>query len=153
MQEEKTPNISANGYRLGRPPGSPNRVTAAGRAEAKSFALELLRTPEYKLSVERRMRAGTLPPAVELRLMDYAWGRPVEHVEISTPATAELAELDDSGLAERAEVIATVLREKARLDALRAEASAAEDAEGEAVGESVLRAVAAERRQTHPTVQ
>jgi hypothetical protein len=129
MSDEKTPNISPNGYRLGRPPGSQNRVTAAGRAEAKSFSLSILRSEEYRMSVERRVRAGTLPPAVECRLMDYAWGRPVEHVEISTPSTAELAQLDDMGLAERAEIIATVLREKAKLDAERAEAAAAEDAD------------------------
>lgn len=47
----------------------------------KDFCRGVLKSPEYRRSVYLRVCAGALPPAVELRLYDYAEGKPVEHHE------------------------------------------------------------------------
>lgn len=43
---------------------------------------EVLTSPEYLESVYRRIRNDTLPAAVEIRMHDYAYGKPVEKTEV-----------------------------------------------------------------------
>jgi hypothetical protein len=53
------------------------------KLQAKSFCRDLLASPEYRASLLRRIILDELPPAVECKLMDYAWGKPVERVAIT----------------------------------------------------------------------
>lgn len=53
--------------------------------EARAWAKRLVDDPEYQLSVRSRMIGGVLPSAVEVRLLDYAYGRPIETLEVSDP--------------------------------------------------------------------
>lgn len=125
-------NVGSSNVGLGRPLGSPNRITAAGRAEAKQFCLRIVRDPRYAASFAERAFSGTLPAAVEVTMLHYAWGKPVEHIEVGLPqSSVDLSELSDEQLAERAGMIADVLRAKAAADRAAVEAAelaAAQDA-------------------------
>lgn len=52
------------------------------RLTAKEFSKRVLNSDEYLSSLKRRILADTLPPAVEVRLYEYAYGKPVERVDI-----------------------------------------------------------------------
>lgn len=52
------------------------------KVTAKSLSKAILSSQEYRDSLRRRIMADTLPPAVECRLYDYAFGKPVDKVEI-----------------------------------------------------------------------
>lgn len=45
------------------------------------FCEGVLNSREYRESILRRILLDDLPPAVELRLMDMGWGKPVDRVE------------------------------------------------------------------------
>jgi hypothetical protein len=45
------------------------------------FCKGVLTSPEYRQSVLNRITLGTLPPAVEIRMYDYAYGKPPDRVE------------------------------------------------------------------------
>jgi hypothetical protein len=47
----------------------------------KEFCRGVLTSREYRQSILDRVTRGTLPPAIECRMYDYAYGKPVEHVE------------------------------------------------------------------------
>lgn len=49
---------------------------------AKNFSKGILESPEYRASLMLRIVSGTLPPAVECRILDHALGKPVERVEV-----------------------------------------------------------------------
>lgn len=105
----------------GRPKGIPDTIPRSSREaqnEAKTFALSILRSPEYRKSLMDRARAGTLPANIESMLWAYGYGRPTERVEVThvSPA-AQLAELPVSELATRAELIGRVLREVGDVEA------------------------------------
>jgi hypothetical protein len=107
--KRNAPATTAYGNRVGRPLGSLNK----NRGEAKSFCLDILRSDEYRRSVQVRAKLGTLPPAVETLLWHYAYGKPVEHVAVTTAANADLSDMSAEQLAERASFIASVLKETA----------------------------------------
>jgi hypothetical protein len=67
-------------------------------AEARAAATALLDSAEYQASLRRRILAGTLPPALEILLWHYRYGRPVERVNLNV---AEVAELSTSELEAR----------------------------------------------------
>jgi hypothetical protein len=48
---------------------------------AQTFSIEVLNSAQYRESLLRRILMDELPAAVECKLMDYAWGKPVERVE------------------------------------------------------------------------
>jgi hypothetical protein len=48
---------------------------------AQQLCERMLRSVEWRVSVQQRMTLGTLPAALEVRLMEYAWGKPTEHIE------------------------------------------------------------------------
>jgi hypothetical protein len=50
---------------------------------AEEFAREVLYSQEYRDSIWRRIKADTLPPAVETMLHYYAAGKPTDRVEHS----------------------------------------------------------------------
>jgi hypothetical protein len=49
---------------------------------AREFALKVLNSPEYRFSVYRRLMLHEFPPALEVLLHHYAYGKPVEKVEV-----------------------------------------------------------------------
>lgn len=51
----------------------------------KDFCKGVLESREYRQSVLHRITLGTLPPAVECRMYDYAYGKPPDRVEHSGP--------------------------------------------------------------------
>jgi hypothetical protein len=95
--------------RIGRPPGAPNKANGL----AKHFAREIVESPEYRASLKSRAKSGTLPPQVETMLWAYAYGKPTEKVEITTPQHQDMSEMSTEELAERAALIASVLKDTA----------------------------------------
>lgn len=80
------------------------------RMTAKQLSREVLNSKQYRESLLRRIIMGELPPAVECKLMDYAWGRPVEKVQVEdTTRRFEKASIDQ--LEERALYLAGLARE------------------------------------------
>lgn len=51
--------------------------------DAKQFADAVLRSREFRIYIVNSLALGSLPAAITTRLMDYAWGKPVERVEHS----------------------------------------------------------------------
>lgn len=58
---------------------------------AKKFFQFVVRSPEYRQSILNRIVLGELPAAVEVTILHYAHGKPVERVEVEdvTPKHAE----------------------------------------------------------------
>jgi hypothetical protein len=65
---------------------------------AQNFAKKLLEAPTYIKNLETRLQAGVLAPAVEAMLWHYAYGKPVETIEVSHHLD-KLEELSDQELA------------------------------------------------------
>jgi len=64
----------------GRRKGTPNKATL----EVKEVCGRLIDDPVYQQRLSRRLRAGTLSPAVECMLWHYAKGKPREEVRIDS---------------------------------------------------------------------
>ncbi len=77
--------------------------------EAKTFARDILRSEKYKKTLRVRAENGTLPAAVEQMLWHYAYGKPVEQIEVRGLG-ADLSALSEEELAQRAEILAVGLR-------------------------------------------
>ena len=73
----------------GRPAGTPNRATR----EVRQFCQHLLSDVEYRKNLETRLRAGTLPHALEALLWGMAYGRPPASLDVSNNHTVTLATL------------------------------------------------------------
>ena len=85
-------------------------------AEARAMAADILDTPEYKESVMERIRLHTLPPAVEVLLLHYRFGRPSMKVEhAAADIHDEMAEATEEQLAAFAREAATELEKVAAL--------------------------------------
>lgn len=85
---------------------------------AQEFAIRILNSPEYRKSVEQRILLGELPPAVECWLLNTAYGKPPDRVDIKTTTLA----IDEVALSQAAERISflqdTIARQKAARDAM-----------------------------------
>lgn len=57
-------------------PAHPPKLTA------KAFARGILDSAQYRESIRRRVLMGNLPPAVECKLYEYAYGKPIDKVEV-----------------------------------------------------------------------
>lgn len=79
-------------------PNKPLSSAPSPKVTAKSFSREVLNSAEYRQSLLQRIMLGELPPHVECLLYHYAYGKPVERVEVEdvTPSidnmTAEQCE-------------------------------------------------------------
>ena len=51
--------------------------------DSKQFALAVLNSPEFRRYIVNGITIGDLPTPIVVRLMDYAWGKPVDRVEHS----------------------------------------------------------------------
>jgi len=74
---------------------NPKRQTA--NFAAQSHAKKILESPDYVRNLETRAKAGNLAPAVEAMLWHYAFGKPVETIEVSHHLE-RLEELSDAEL-------------------------------------------------------
>jgi hypothetical protein len=90
---------------------SGKRIGTVQRNEARMFALELVRDPIYRENLLRAMRDRTVPAAVEIRILEYAYGKPTERVEVGKPGEFddELEELSSEALVQRARLIVETL--------------------------------------------
>lgn len=88
----------------GEQPSQPQKFTSA-----KAFCRALLASSEYRESLARRMTLGVLPPAVEVRLWDYAYGKPVEKIEIEDKTQA--AAMSKHDIEQRIAVLHSLLQE------------------------------------------
>jgi hypothetical protein len=68
-----------SGNPQGRRPGVPNKATR----DVRLVAQKLVGESGYLDKVRARLHAGRLAPAVELALWHFAYGRPVDKVEIT----------------------------------------------------------------------
>lgn len=62
---------------------APLDVYTFDTSDAATFAKAILSSREYRESIRHRLILGELPPAVEVRLFDYAFGKPIDKVEHS----------------------------------------------------------------------
>jgi hypothetical protein len=58
-----------------------NLPTELPQLTVKDFCRGVLESREYRQSVLQRVTLGNLPPAVECRMYDYAYGKPPDRVE------------------------------------------------------------------------
>lgn len=91
---------------LGRPFGSRNRIKLEGRLAAG----KLLESPEYQESLIRRIKADTLPPAIEVMLWHYRYSKPAEVVEVEVSEKGALSAASTAELSVRAELLAKELK-------------------------------------------
>jgi len=70
----------------GRPRGVPNKATA----EVRELTQRWLHDPTYCEKFKARLMAGVLPPALESMVWAYAWGRPVERIEVEAPQPVQV---------------------------------------------------------------
>ena len=63
-------------------PDQPRADAPSLKMTAKEFARGVLHTSTYRESILQRVLLGTLPPAVECLLYHYAYGKPVEKLEV-----------------------------------------------------------------------
>src|SRR5262245_34181833 len=96
----------------GRPKGALNLATRSIQAFCRSVAED----PQYRETVLRRDREGTLG-AMEPVLLAYAYGKPRESIDLRVgPIEEDLSQLSLSELAERASEITAQLAEAKALE-------------------------------------
>ena|SRR2546423_947900 len=70
--------------------------------DVKSFCRGILSSREYRASLLDRITLGTLSPAIECRLYDYAYGKPIERFEVKDTSDPlddlSAAQLEDRAL-------------------------------------------------------
>ncbi|CAB4190352.1 hypothetical protein UFOVP1196_52 [uncultured Caudovirales phage] len=113
--------------RFGAPgrPGGRKRVPEGLRL-AREKAKVILDDPAYHTSLLSRARSGTLPHAVEVLLWHYAYGKPVEKIELTDETeNIDLTQFSLEQLRERADSVraAALELEKELADAKKMEAS------------------------------
>lgn len=69
-----------SGNPRGRMPGTHNRATV----EVREVATRLVDDPEYLQRLRERLLAGTAG-AVEIMLWHYAYGKPLDRIQVSSP--------------------------------------------------------------------
>jgi hypothetical protein len=135
------PNIGnsiGNNAGKGRPKGSLNVATR----ELVQFWNKFFTSEEYRDSAKRRILAGHAPH-LESYLLQRIYGKPPDALRIAlatrSSRSSDVEDLTDEQLAERAEIIAVVMRETLRLRALRAKiAAASQIAAGEAEARTLI---------------
>lgn len=90
----------------GRPPGAISKQTR----EAREFAKQILESQEYRDSLIKRIREGTLPSNIEMLLYHYRFGKPKDVVEFVPASTDQIQGMSNAELAVRAEALARAAR-------------------------------------------
>lgn len=86
------------------------RLGEARRNEARIFALQIVRDPAYRTNLLLAARNRTIPPGIESLLWHYAFGKPVETVEVGRIGESNYEELSREALINRAVELADRLR-------------------------------------------
>lgn len=73
-------------------------MSVSKRSAQKTFAADVVGTQDYKDSLIARAKAGTLAPAVEVRLLDLYVGKPLEEVRVTVTEDDGLDDLSDTEL-------------------------------------------------------
>lgn len=76
----------------------------------KQFCKQILESVEFRQYLLNSITLGSIPPAVVLRLMDVAWGKPTERLEV-TDTTNRFEGADPAALEARAMELATLARQ------------------------------------------
>ena len=63
-------------------------VAPAPKLSAKKFCRQVLESAEYRASLLRRIILDELPPAVECKMYEYAYGKPIARVELEDKTRA-----------------------------------------------------------------
>lgn len=90
-------------------PKQPTSESKPVKITVKTLAKGILNSPQYLESIRRRILADTLPPAVECKLYEYAFGKPVDKVEFKD-TTNDLGELSTEELEAKAIRLAELAR-------------------------------------------
>ena len=89
------------------------------RHEAQRFARELVESEDYKRTLRERIRDKRLNPLIESLLWHYAYGKPIEQVQVQVTTTEDLSQLSVEELQARAKAVFDTLEEaKAVRDAI-----------------------------------
>jgi hypothetical protein len=59
-----------------------------GKLTAKQFCQAVVNSPEFRAYITNGIFVGDLPAPILLRIMDTAWGKPVERVEVKDRSEA-----------------------------------------------------------------
>ena len=95
----------------GKPKGAVSAAQVRMSKEGREFCKAILDDPEYVASLKRRLMADTLPMGIEQLLYYYAYGKPVENIDVTVnEAPQDLSSFTEDELAERAELLARVVR-------------------------------------------
>jgi hypothetical protein len=98
--------------RGGRPRGSLNKVTQAGRA----FAQAIVEDEDFRKKLLGQAKEGVgsspiqLPPTFAITLLYYAYGKPVDRVSVAALGQLPYQDESDEELAARADELARKLR-------------------------------------------
>jgi hypothetical protein len=94
-------------------PSELDTAQLSDKASVKDFARDILNSAQYRLSVLRRIVLDDLPPAVEIMLYAYAYGKPVDRLEVTDKtARKELTPEAIAIRAKRLQEIANLLAEE-----------------------------------------
>lgn len=85
-------------------------ATALTRGEAQSFARGLLNSQKYRDDLKDRLENRKLAPALEIMLWHYAFGKPVENINLSV-VEEDLSTLSIDELREKMDGLAKQLDE------------------------------------------
>lgn len=103
-----------------------NGATNFTRHEAQKLARNIVESQDYRDSLTRRIKSDTLPPAVECMLWHYAYGKPIEQVNLNVTQHEDLSALGLDELFLRARELAQQIDEAQQLaNAIPAEFKAA----------------------------
>ena len=92
--------------RKGRPKGARNKY----KTEASELARNIIQSPEYMKKLIIRAEAGILPPAVEIMLWYYSYGKPLDRTELTLKDEApDYSNYSAAQLAERATQLGEML--------------------------------------------
>jgi hypothetical protein len=86
-------------------------------SEAKNFAQGIITSPEYRESIKRRVKEGKLAAPIEQLLWYYAYGKPVDKIDLTMDDGRELEGMTTEELAEEARMLAAALRETSEAEA------------------------------------
>lgn len=94
-----------------------NGATVATRVEAQRFARDLVLSDDYQKNLRVRLLAGTLPAAVEVLLLHYAFGKPLEQVQVQVSSQQQdLSQLSGEELLRRMDEMQAALRDLQELE-------------------------------------
>lgn len=86
-------------------------ATVFTKYEAQAFSRQLLGSAVYRADLEKRLLAGELPPAIEVMLWHYAYGKPVENIALTVNDEQDFSEMSSQDLLAASEKLNAQLQE------------------------------------------